>query len=136
MAPKQCSKCGKSKQRHEFNRQGRVCKVCKRAASKQWYLENRDRKRARKLHRLYGLTVKQFDRLHAAQGGACAICRRAFIQTPQVDHDHTDGHVRGLLCNGCNSGLARFEDDSTRIRRAITYLRKSRSPLTGTGKSV
>ena len=61
-----------------------------------------------------------------AQDGKCAIC-----SNPQenrrlaVDHCHKTGKVRGLLCQGCNTGIGGLKDDTERIKKAIDYLKKS-----------
>lgn len=75
----------------------------------------------------YGMTVDQFRSMTEQQGGVCAICRRR-AKTPRlhVDHCHTTGAVRGLLCEKCNVALGLFDDDPERMREAATYLEKSR----------
>jgi len=40
-----------------------------------------------------------------------------------IDHSHRDGHVRGLLCSACNSGLGLFEDRLRYLRAAFHYLK-------------
>jgi hypothetical protein len=40
----------------------------------------------------------------------------------QVDHCHTSSYIRGILCGGCNSGLAYFREDATTLTGAIAYL--------------
>ena len=80
--------------------------------------------RAQKLRR-FGLSIEDYDTIHRAQGGVCAICRR-----PQrgkrlaVDHDHETGRVRGLLCASCNTGLGHFRDDPVLLYVAAAYLGK------------
>lgn len=39
-----------------------------------------------------------------------------------VDHEHGTGQLRGILCMDCNTGLARFNDDVERLKKAIKYL--------------
>lgn len=73
----------------------------------------------------YGVTSDQFETLRTAQGDRCAICRgewRGKGGQPHVDHDHTTGAVRGLLCGPCNNGLGMFRDDPALLRAAADYL--------------
>lgn len=50
----------------------------------------------------------------------CVICGTE--GTLVVDHDHTTGKVRGMLCNHCNRGLGHFRDDPTLLEFAAQYL--------------
>jgi hypothetical protein len=75
------------------------------------------------LKRLYGLTWEEFQRWHELQGNRCAICE---AETKLfVDHDHTTGLVRGLLCSNCNFGVGSLGDSAARLRRAAAYLDQS-----------
>ena len=68
----------------------------------------------------------------AAQGGGCAICGGQ--QTTKgknelsVDHCHTTGMVRGLLCNKCNQALGLSDDEPGRLRMMADYIERSRKP--------
>lgn len=59
------------------------------------------------------------------QGGLCALCKRR-PTVPCLDHCHTDGVVRGVLCRGCNALLGKIENNAARngLRGAAlnTYL--------------
>lgn len=102
------------------------CKSCYNAAAMARYFADKTihRKAARKfLLKKYGLSVEEFDVLVAAQKGACKICGKA--ARLHVDHNHTTGHVRGLLCRTCNIGLGHFNDRLDLLQAAITYLRES-----------
>lgn len=75
----------------------------------------------------YGITQEQYDEMLEAQGGGCAICgsplpRNSGKSHLAVDHDHKTGRVRGLLCDPCNNGLARFDDDPEKLMKAAKYL--------------
>lgn len=63
----------------------------------------------------------------SVQDGLCAICKAPETPEPKgnlhVDHDHTSGRVRGLLCFPCNAGLGSFKDDIERLEAAIEYLK-------------
>lgn len=70
----------------------------------------------------YGITVEEFARMEATQGFTCAICPEPLGPSPHIDHCHTEGHVRGLLCSSCNLGLGHFRDDIEALSSAIRYL--------------
>ena len=86
-------------------------------------------------HRLsrYGLTEACFKRIWKEQEGCCAICGVAMqLKAPKrsadecvIDHDHFLGHVRGLLCRGCNVGLGFFEARPGSLEAAIRYLNET-----------
>ncbi|WYW04331.1 endonuclease VII [Pseudomonas phage vB_PpuP-Kurepalu-1] len=54
-------------------------------------------------------------RLHylGVQGGRCALCNRV-PKTPCLDHCHSNGWVRGVLCSGCNAMLGKLENNRGR----------------------
>lgn len=84
------------------------------------------------LRMTYGIGIEDFDRMKAEQDEACAICRNPFSDIPgpnglHVDHCHTTGAVRGLLCSKCNTGLGKFRDTPEYLRAAADYLDKSRA---------
>lgn len=71
------------------------------------------------------MTVELFAEMLASQNGGCAICgadRNKNGTALCVDHCHTSGKVRGLLCHNCNTGLGRFSDNTDLLRKAISYL--------------
>ena len=75
------------------------------------------------LRQRYGVGAADVEELKRAQRGLCAVCRTA--AATQVDHDHTTGKIRGILCLHCNAGMGAFEDDPGIILRAIEYLERS-----------
>jgi hypothetical protein len=43
-----------------------------------------------------------------------------------VEHDHSTGAVRALLCSGCSGGLGQFEDDPADLRAAAEHVEEHR----------
>lgn len=86
---------------------------------------NPERAKVNQRRRLYGMTPETFDVLLQVQEGRCAVCRLPFCRgcEPNVDHDHSTGRVRGLLCRSCNHGLGNFRDNLEALAAAMTYLR-------------
>jgi hypothetical protein len=86
--------------------------------------EVKERERAGHLKRKYGMTIEQYDAMLLAQGGGCFICGRPprDDSSLHVDHDHSTGKVRGILCFCCNNALADFREDTDLLRKAIGYL--------------
>lgn len=88
------------------------------------------RARERLVNRLYRISLEERDALEAAQGGTCAICEKAETTTSKagrvrrlaIDHCHTSGRVRGLLCGSCNRALGLFGDDPGLLDKAAKYL--------------
>lgn len=77
--------------------------------------------RRKHLKRAYGLTEEAFFALLAQQGNRCAVCMEAGKRWV-VDHDHVHGHVRGVLCQPCNTGLGCFRDNPLIATNAARYL--------------
>ena len=78
--------------------------------------------RIQNLKQRYGITPDDYAAMFTAQGGACAICKRHPENKLAVDHCHTSGKVRGLLCMNCNQALGKFRDDTKIMEAAIAYL--------------
>lgn len=57
------------------------------------------------------------------QQGLCGVCS-VIMTKPFVDHDHSTGKVRGLLCQKCNILLGMASDDPHRLQAAIVYLER------------
>lgn len=83
------------------------------------------------LTRTYGIVMEDYTDMHTSQEAKCAICGgEGFIQKRchkiklVVDHCHTTGNVRGLLCHNCNRALGLFHDNIEHLQQAITYLSK------------
>lgn len=107
----------------------------RRKLHKRWADENREQKAHSSRQswlRQYGLTVATWEWLYESQAGKCAICaveleRRG--RGTHVDHDHTTGIVRGLLCRRCNRALGLLKDDETVLASAIRYLRRHKARI-------
>lgn len=116
---KKCKDCGPESKRPAPH-PGPRCATCHRDIVK----ARKKAKHAAWVLATYGLKDGQYDLLKAAQGGSCAICRRATGATKKlaVDHDHKTGFVRGLLCGPCNGMLGNARDDVEFFLRAAEYL--------------
>lgn len=87
----------------------------------------KDSKKNRAYLRIYGLGLKDYNKMFAKQEGHCAICgihQSELKIALHIDHNHETGRNRGLLCHQCNIGLGVFEDNAERLERAAEYLRR------------
>jgi len=79
-------------------------------------LHYRKQRRKHQIKHYYGLTDVEYEAL----GTCCRICSTK--EKLCVDHCHTTGKVRGLLCGPCNRGLGLFKDDPNLLLQAAKYL--------------
>jgi Recombination endonuclease VII len=78
--------------------------------------------------RKHGITADDYDHLLYQQGGGCALCgavKSKHGSRLAVDHCHTTGHIRGLLCFNCNRKLGSLEADPAWIARAMVYTNRN-----------
>jgi hypothetical protein len=63
-----------------------------------------------------------------SQGGKCAICDVPLseygnrVDTFNLDHCHSTGVIRSLLCRQCNALLGQARDNTEVLKNAIKYL--------------
>ena len=129
-----CSHCKVEKKFSEFypNKKnahgfGYCCKECTAVYKKKVYDPVRMRNKWYMYN--YGITLDDYNRMLKIQNNRCAICNgtetgRKDIKYFNVDHCHTTGKVRGLLCHGCNSGIGNMKDDVELLDKAIAYLKE------------
>ncbi len=95
------------------------------AQCKAWRMANREKLKAARVLKDYGITLQDVAKMLEAQGGCCAICRRPgsdFASGLHIDHDHSTHLIRGLLCWPCNVLLPSRRDLVSLLQRAIGYL--------------
>ena len=84
-------------------------------------VERKKRARAKR----YKMEPEDLDRIMVRAGGCCEICGSS--EELHIDHDHSTGAVRGVLCPRCNQGLGQFKDNRDSLLRAVIYLNASMS---------
>jgi len=78
--------------------------------------------------RNYGVGYREYLEMLDSNNGGCWICNKTREDGDinlAVDHCHTTGKVRGLLCSDCNVGLGKLGDSTKSIRKALEYLERS-----------
>lgn len=128
---KPCFNCGKKKGPRQVNL--KYCASCARGLKKARALEAHDRR----IEATKGITGAEYWAIYKAQGGRCALCRRAQGKSKRLalDHDHAcqEGHdprfacrkcARGLCCQNCNRNVLgrAAHDDPAFFLRGYNYL--------------
>lgn len=130
---KLCTKCRVRKHESAFYAKRSECKDCANAARRAYNAAHPEH--VRRVHRdqklkRYGMVEADYARLLAEQDGRCAICLVVGVVDPTsqhrlgVDHDHSTGRVRGLLCRPCNRAVGILNDDPELFERAARYLKQ------------
>lgn len=82
------------------------------------------------LFKSYKISLEEYEKMLKQQNSCCKICN-INIETLQnkrkknfcVDHCHSTGKIRGLLCDSCNKGVGFFNDNTSLLEKAILYLK-------------
>lgn len=93
---------------------------------RKWREKNPNSNYNNHLKHTYNININDYNRIFSEQSGYCKICGKHQLELGKkrlcVDHDHKTNKVRGLLCEKCNHGLGRFEDNIQSLKKAIEYL--------------
>ncbi len=134
-----CKQCRKDKNTKKSDRPNRRCSTCKELkpnTSEHFHTLNNESgastrslckvchskyQKSYKLMKHYGLTLEQYTKMIEDQHNCCSICEKKFDKLV-VDHCHTTGKVRALLCNDCNTGLGMFKENKSTMLNAIKYI--------------
>lgn len=115
---KSCNRCNKHKQPSDFYKKdlsGRLdstCKSCRIVTQRE---------------RVLGVSDTEYWRMYHLQDGRCGICESRLYSKRYkrfaVDHCHSTGKIRGLLCTNCNTALGLMKDDPSALSRAIEWVK-------------
>jgi hypothetical protein len=129
---KRCSKCKKSKPLEEFckSKNGKYghhhyCKLCLGNQQKKVYKKLKEKRKIKAISSRYKISIEELNGLYTEKN--CAICQNEFKskRTTLIDHDHSTGKIRGLLCPKCNNLLGSCNDNIEVLKSAINYLELS-----------
>jgi hypothetical protein len=139
-----CRRCGEEKARGAFYTMSytsaarQPCKECLTTEKRERYAATGGSRvsHAQVLREKYGLTPAQYQEMHDAQRGLCAICgqaetRRGSGGKPRrlsVDRDHRTGVVRQLLCGRCNTVTSAVEERPQLLDAVRAYLLRHGGP--------
>ena len=98
---------------------GRPVEILNNIKGKTYY--RRECSRCNVLKKKYGITSVEADWMYFVQEGKCANsgCNN---EAECVDHCHTSGNVRQMLCKSCNSAYGFLGEDPQRIAGLLQYL--------------
>ncbi len=143
---KSCKICTLIKPIGEFRFQDKLkrftaayCKVCENKKRDAKRKENPEKEtlrlRRKRLKAKYNITPLDYDKLFLLQNGKCRVCKLpetkldslGKVQNLSIDHCHSGGQVRGLLCGNCNSMLGHAKDNIKILKEAIKYLKETKT---------
>jgi len=135
-----CEVCGS-----EFTKEANTQKFCKDSQCKKarqklrwqkWYIKEESKHKSREYQRefrgrttyarqwevknRYGLEWDDYVALHEKFNHKCGVC--SATKDLCVDHCHTTGKVRGILCRSCNRSLGQLGDSIESVRKLLAYL--------------
>lgn len=144
-----CTKCFVSKSLNEYHKHkygklglNPVCKKCRLTVRHTNYINNKsyyakqtmiyqknnpEKRHGYRLVAKYGITTEIYNKMLEEQDYKCKICKTVNSGSSNkrklsVDHNHSTGKVRGLLCDNCNKSLGLLKDSIDTLKNMIDYL--------------
>ena len=93
----------------------------------------REKHKANQLRIRYNITPEDYSSMLEKQNGVCALCglpetvkisKGPGIRSLAVDHDHSTGKIRALLCNKCNVMLGTYENNRELFVKFDEYIKE------------
>ena len=103
---------------------------------REWEKRGRERlgplRNIREITRVRGITLDEYYAIEGKQNGKCSICdceetrnnRSGSTARLCLDHNHTTGQVRELLCHACNQVIGHSRESIEILKNAISYLER------------
>jgi recombinational DNA repair protein (RecF pathway) len=108
-------------------------------ATKRWQKEHPTELRLQRFKqnlKQYGLTFEDYETMKQLQQNCCAICGNTSERNLDVDHNHSTGKVRELLCSNCNTAVGLLKEDEQLFRKATEYLHKHNSTILSANEAL
>ncbi len=87
------------------------------------------------LKKRFGISLEEYQTMLDSQNYVCAICTRPErtvdhrtkqVRSLAVDHCHSTGKIRGLLCSDCNMALGLLQDNEDTMKNMLSYITKQK----------
>lgn len=122
------AKCGDPKTVEE--KRNAPCKHCKRQLPYEAYFKNEKRLSGRAPVCIECVRAKRFntgweaiEKIRSKQEGRCGCCKKKLpFDKEYIDHCHSTGKVRGILCRNCNTAIGFAKEDIKSLENMILYL--------------
>lgn len=82
-----------------------------------------------RVRKRYNLTPKCIELKLKLQENSCAICGGTLAFGYHIDHCHSTGKTRDILCAGCNLFVGKLESDPQRLERALDYIERHKNAI-------
>jgi hypothetical protein len=105
----------------------------KKEYQRRWRKLHPEKAKEHNLKKSFGISLQNYKDKLKEQNNVCAICFKPELAARDlaVDHCHTTGKIRGLLCTNCNKLLGHAKDNVEILQSAINYLNKHHSTQNG-----
>lgn len=130
-----CTKCNKEQSLTEYhkNKQGKDgrqprCRTCLHTAQREYRKSNGY---GASIKYRYGITLDDYNRMLMEQQNKCVLCSIEFesipgrLSKPVIDHNHSTGKVRALICHPCNVSLGLVKENPETLLKMVEYLKCS-----------